>query len=1155
MGKEKKRIEAIAELFYSEKSYIADLKVWQVGLRKKIMGLNRISLKTKYEICDSVFINMRMIYDFHRKLFKEMHEKNKEVLKRYPEVYAAIEEKERQRGEARRARADERRGERGSASQSTTAEESTSSFKITEMLQRSAGSTIQSQYQDSGVVLSMESSEMDDWEFEIAKDGSMDTSTLEYASIFLKHFDGFSEYEEYVARLPKSEYEFDKSMHKNERFNTVITTFLQKYNIDQIGTKNFFYRPSSKMARYPLLLRAIAKNETDTGLHALYQRLMDKFKVTTMRIDRIFKVGSDFFIVYLLSGLLKFQKSIRNKLFLGLIFIDIKLIKEGKLIVKSGISTPVSYKQVYIFNKYIIFCQTVEDLFGPIQIEESPIFLNRLTVIRKPFALFERDEKLNTYFPIYLVQGGENIKKVLYFEDENTRNLYFTIICTAIHKIHKKLSKAPSLVQKATLSEERLFCVCSTLGDRLSLEDVMTSLDLSARRSRKRRRRARRRRAGKEGGDAGERSRENTSSSRSSGSRNTGGLDPLLRNKPEFYSNAFSQEEESSPSSFSSKSWKDVLHKDGRNSAFVHQNFPINESQQEDNFLLGTHIRPLMGNRRENSSEDSATALRSTGKICKDLFKRTTFYFANIDFEKPRGGESAEYREDQRRMLVYSTSRGIYKKVHERLTLVSTRQTKKIIYDTRKELLFYLSESTLYISRFNSRSTELDDKKLNLHVNEFFYGYVEDKAFLALTSNRDFGFSLIYLLNVISNESVNTVVMCRKLYVGFDVSCIAFMKKRMVIACKDFEIMDVDTLRTQDLLESYDPITSTLIKLIKGFIAKKIYRIEEETYLLCFDGIGFYIDPMGCYKYTHITFNWECIAHSFRIYLKDIIVLCKTHMSVFSLETGRLVYYKDVPNLRFVENTNEPLMFDNDMMYRYYSGEDDGRPLDAEARGGEAQERGEEGREDDGVDIDYILGTTSTSSDVLGIIKYVESQRRDTLELDFRGKRTRVVRDAHSDDVCVQHYSLRPSRRRRKYRRGAVDSDESPAVHAPGRMYMKYINSGTERYSRTVKYKNSIALNKVSYKRSAAAGLRVNMNSGPRCRVNGLYTSYFTSVNIAEKIAGCRVSVEEGAGRTPSPSENEVSEALPISDICDSVSTMEIIDEYESIEHELALGS
>jgi len=34
-----------------------------VGLRKKIMGMDKISLKTKYEICDSIFINMKMIYD------------------------------------------------------------------------------------------------------------------------------------------------------------------------------------------------------------------------------------------------------------------------------------------------------------------------------------------------------------------------------------------------------------------------------------------------------------------------------------------------------------------------------------------------------------------------------------------------------------------------------------------------------------------------------------------------------------------------------------------------------------------------------------------------------------------------------------------------------------------------------------------------------------------------------------------------------------------------------------------------------------------------------------------------------------------------------------------------------------------------------------
>jgi len=56
MPSKKKRIEAIAELFYSEKSYIRDLKLWQIGLRKKILGLSQISPQTKFNICDSIFL-------------------------------------------------------------------------------------------------------------------------------------------------------------------------------------------------------------------------------------------------------------------------------------------------------------------------------------------------------------------------------------------------------------------------------------------------------------------------------------------------------------------------------------------------------------------------------------------------------------------------------------------------------------------------------------------------------------------------------------------------------------------------------------------------------------------------------------------------------------------------------------------------------------------------------------------------------------------------------------------------------------------------------------------------------------------------------------------------------------------------------------------
>jgi len=81
MANLRKRIEALHEMFISEKLYIDDMILWESEFRKCILNFSFLSPKVKYEICDTVFINMHEIRLKHEEIFNEMKKRNLEVRK------------------------------------------------------------------------------------------------------------------------------------------------------------------------------------------------------------------------------------------------------------------------------------------------------------------------------------------------------------------------------------------------------------------------------------------------------------------------------------------------------------------------------------------------------------------------------------------------------------------------------------------------------------------------------------------------------------------------------------------------------------------------------------------------------------------------------------------------------------------------------------------------------------------------------------------------------------------------------------------------------------------------------------------------------------------------------------------------------------------
>ncbi|EQB62069.1 rho rac cdc42-like gtpases guanine nucleotide exchange factor [Vairimorpha apis BRL 01] len=79
MPDNRKRLEALDEMYQSERQYLKDMVLWDSEFRKRILNFPFFSLKTKYDICDAIFVNMYEIRDLHQKIFNLMKEKNMKV--------------------------------------------------------------------------------------------------------------------------------------------------------------------------------------------------------------------------------------------------------------------------------------------------------------------------------------------------------------------------------------------------------------------------------------------------------------------------------------------------------------------------------------------------------------------------------------------------------------------------------------------------------------------------------------------------------------------------------------------------------------------------------------------------------------------------------------------------------------------------------------------------------------------------------------------------------------------------------------------------------------------------------------------------------------------------------------------------------------------
>lgn len=910
----KKRIEALAELYESERFYINDLIIWEELLRSSFISATTFE-NSKYSIIESMLKDSDLIKNEHLNLFSDLRNKNLEILKR-------------------------------------------NNIKIDDT-----------------------ENELIPFPRELIPAENLD---LEYYSVFEKLVKNYQCYIKVTENLPRAEFEFERLMSTDEKFNKRVTDFMVKNNLIELGTKNFFYRPSVKISRYPILFKAIAKHEPNEARKKKYYDLIKDMDNIAKVIDHIYKVRAEFFETFVLSYRLVYGENVKEKFSLCLFYRRTKLIKEGKLIVKKNKLDPASYKQVYVFNRMILICLTISGPYQNIIIDDDPIFLCRAYVL-KHLEGFSRGENLGELFPIFIVQKRNKSIKAIYFEDKSTRDVYFYKINSAIQKIRKKLSKEIS-IKKVESIENRLHCYCKaeiSMGNFIGLNrsevfDADTcSIDFSNMESMHTTEEVSEELEEAESdssndsvtlmsdstfiedesADCNERenlrsesinsvdeasNNEDSSKDRSNSESNS---DSEINSEKNNITETYSEEDNITGIDSKDNSYESNSEADSKDNSYDNSNI-----NSDDTDIFSNEIKQIKFNFSNFGKEDknySRAEYINNDLTYSDIFSSDE----EIIIEDSEEEKTEEHKKEKsggfwnklcgpsvlplnnisipnqfntertrknREMTFYSTDDGIFRCLEDEVIQIYHKSSNKIYYDCEYELLIFIADNRLHLCEFNSEKKEIEPTIFNTDIRSFFYGKLRDTAYIALVSIEEFTFSIIHLLSVVFNREspVLDINVVRKLYVGFTVFNIFFLKGRIIISCKDFEIIEIDTLRTQELLEVYDTTLSLLLESKEHFNAKSIFKLDSDFFLLCFDGGGYLIDRTGRYREENVSYDWEMMGEDFMVYEKWIIVIGKGYISIFEINTGKMVFIEYMPSIKFVIGSNQPLIYDEDNLYR-----------------------------------------------------------------------------------------------------------------------------------------------------------------------------------------------------------------------------------------------
>lgn len=167
-------------------------------------------------------------------------------------------------------------------------------------------------------------------------------------------------------------------MKENAEFKKYVDEWFVENGVANLGPNHFFYRPTTKIARYEMLNMAIIKHEKNPRNLELYQAVNEGLGNTVSFLDDIFKERSDFFKIYTFYNLLSYTNAKYGLYDLKLMQEKTQVIFNQQLIVKKTLVHPASYKQVILINDVLIICKTRDSDYDTIQVDAFPMFFIKI---------------------------------------------------------------------------------------------------------------------------------------------------------------------------------------------------------------------------------------------------------------------------------------------------------------------------------------------------------------------------------------------------------------------------------------------------------------------------------------------------------------------------------------------------------------------------------------------------------------------------------------------------------------------------------------------------------------------------------------------------------------------------------------------------------
>lgn len=784
MANERKRLEAMSELFESEKTYLTDMNIWATTFRRFFLNCKHISPQRRYVLNNIIFLNSDNIINLHTTILEEMAQRNEKCrIKNNIHV------------------------------------------------------------EDINQELDIKN---------IEKEGDNIFNDLEYTDIYENMMHQFEIYRFYIERLPKVEFIIDKELATNHGFAKELKEFLNTTGFVVMGYKHFVFRPSQKIARYPLLFNAIAKNSANETVKERIKRINSFLQEKIKEYDKVLGEVNNAFAMYRLLNTIFYNDYITYKMALCLFLSKRKLIQiSNDVYIRSKYRSEPKPFRIYLLDHLILIVDVVTKVFGEdLYISDDPIPLVKYKLIdafddgisqvyfkeKHKFMMKEIDGERETVFYFKTETQCIELKNEILNITQKLLNLYSPEIQ------FKKYGEISNCQVSSVISTDPYF-----LGNSFSEEEEERIKRYYSEHMR-------------DGNDDQDPNilRENVMEHK------------LFYIAPE---NEVNEEKNGD---------HEITILDKNQSYILDERDTIEEENESKNFI-----------KIDSKKARDYSVLKCTRKLFSSIF---------IDKESNN-------------FIFFTLEDGIYMKLKNRTRKIYHRHVKNVRYINEFKILVFIDETSCYWSQVTKDTVILECNIICNKADMFWYGKTLKKPYIAIRLNTNTIASFIHLYEINTDGGETRFKIITQLYIGAEISHIVFFTSKLIVCCTDFEVVDMFTLNTHSLINPADLTIQTYMKFLDPTEAKNIFKIGRGKYLICNNKVGFFVNQFGSTSEEVAFFAWYDLPTEFLVFDDYLIVITKVNVIVYHLYSSDILAYFLKRDMRFLRCCSGVWLHDNHFLY------------------------------------------------------------------------------------------------------------------------------------------------------------------------------------------------------------------------------------------------